>query len=91
MKAGRTFKSLEEPANYYGTHVTVALGAILLPVASLLGFLWLDWLIAFGVVAGSLALSGAVFAIGAWLGKDDPYWPEAGLVHLLEEQDYLDV
>jgi hypothetical protein len=91
MEAGRTYKSLEEPANYYGTHVTVALAAILLPVASLLGFLWLDWLVAFLVVVAALTTSTGVFAVGAWLGKDDPFWPEAGLVHLLEEKDYLDV
>lgn len=91
MEAARTYKSLEEPPNYYGTHVKVALAAILLPVASLLGFLWLNWVVALFVVLGALALSGAVFGIGAWLGRDDPFWPEAGLVHLLEEQDYLDV
>lgn len=91
MVAGRTYKSLEEPANYYGTHVSVALAAILLPVASLLGFLWLSWLTALLVVMGALCLSAAVFGLGAWLGRDDPFWPEAGLVHLLEEKDYLDV
>lgn len=91
MEAGRTFKSLEEPANYFGTHVNVALAAILLPVASLLGFLWLNWLVALLVVLGAMILSATVFGIGAWLGKDDPFWPSAGLVHLLEERDYLDV
>jgi hypothetical protein len=91
METGRTFRSLEEPPNYYGTHVTVALGAILLPVAALVTFTFLDWFVAFLIVLLSLATSGSVFAISAYLGKDDPFWPEAGLVHLLEEKDYLDV
>lgn len=91
MEVGRTFRSLEEPANYFGTHVNVALMCILLPVAALLTFLWMDWLKAMLVVLGALSLSSIIFAIGAWLGKDDPYWPEAGMVHLMEEKDYLDV
>jgi hypothetical protein len=91
MEPGRSYRSLEEPANYAGCHVNVALGAILLPVAALLSFLWLPWLLALLVVLCAMGLSAIVFAVGSWLGKDDPYWPEAGLTHLLDEEDYLDV
>ena len=91
MEPGRSYRSLEEPANYFGCHVTVALAAILLPVAALLTFLWLNWLASLLVVLGAMGLSAAAFAVGAWLGKDDPFWPEAGLTHLLDEEDYLDV
>ena len=36
METGRTFKSLEEPPNYFGCHIQIALIAILMPVAALL-------------------------------------------------------
>jgi hypothetical protein len=91
MEPGRSYRSLEEPANYFGCHVTVALAAILLPVAALLTFLWLPWFAALACVLAALGLSAGVFAVGAWLGKSDPFWPEAGLTHLIDEEDYLDV
>ena len=43
MEAGRTYKSLEVPPNYFGCHIHVALIAILMPVAALLGALFLVW------------------------------------------------
>lgn len=91
MEPGRSYRSLEEPANYFGCHVNVALGAILLPVATLLAFLWLHWLAALLVFLGAMGISAVIFAAGAWFGKDDPFWPDAGLVHLFDEEDYLDV
>ncbi len=91
MEAGRTFKSLEEPPNYFGCHIHVALICIIFPVFVLLGFLFLDILPAVLMEVGALAVSGTVFGIGAWLGREDPYWVEGGQNHLLDEEPYLDV
>lgn len=91
MEAGHTFKSLEEPPNYFGCHIHVALIAILMPVVALLGFLFLDWLAALLLVVVALALAALMFGIGAWLGRADPFWVEGGQQHLLEEENYLDV
>lgn len=91
METGRTFKSLEVPPNYFGCHIHVALVAILLPVASLLGFLFLNWLVATLLVMSALAISGTVFAVSAWLGSTDPFWVEGGQRQLLDEELYLDV
>lgn len=91
MEIGRTFKSLEEPPNYFGCHYLVALISILLPVFTLLGFLFLNWLVAALLVVGALTVSGLIFAIGAWLGKADPFWVEGGQRHLLDERNFLDV
>jgi hypothetical protein len=91
METGRTFKSLEVPPNYFGCHIHIALISILMPVTALLGFLFLNWLIALLVVVSALGLSAAIFAIGAWLGRADPFWVEGGQRHLLDEEHYLDV
>ena len=91
METGRTYKSLEVPPNYFGCHIHVALIAILTPVAALLGFLFLPWLAALLLVLGALALSAAIFGIGAWLGRADPFWVEGGQRHPLDEESYLDV
>ena len=91
MEVGRTFKSLEEPPNYFGCHIVVALVAILLPVFTLLGFLFLNWIVAAMIVLSALGISGCIFAIGAWLGKNDPFWVEGGQRHLLDERNFLDV
>lgn len=91
MEVGRTFKSLEVPANYFGCHVQVALISILLPVFALLGFLFLHWVAASLIVLAALSISGALFGIGAWAGGQDPHWVEGGQRHLFEETDYLDV
>ncbi|QQP94023.1 hypothetical protein IGS68_34845 (plasmid) [Skermanella sp. TT6] len=91
MEAGRTYKSLEVPPNYFGCHIHVALIAILMPVAALLGFLFLDWLTALLLVLSALGSSATVFSLGAWFGREDPYWVEGGQRHLLDEEHYLDV
>lgn len=91
MEIGRTFKSLEEPPNYFGCHIHVALFAILLPVASLLGFLFLHWLMAITVLVAALSMSAVIFGVSAWLGKTDPFWVEGGQRHLLDERNFLDV
>ena len=36
-------------------------------------------------------MSAAIFGIGAWLGRADPFWVEGGQRHLLDEESYLDV
>ena len=43
------------------------------------------------LVVTALAFAGVIFGIGAWLGKDDPFWVEAGQRQLLDEELYLDV
>jgi hypothetical protein len=91
MEIGRTFKSLEVPPNYFGCHIHLALVSILMPVSTLLGFLFLPWMAASLIVLSALACSGALFGIGAWLGTKDPFWVEGGQRHLLDETDYLDV
>jgi hypothetical protein len=91
METGRTFKSLEEPPNYFGCHIHIALTAILMPVTALLGFLFLNWLVALLVVLSALGVSAVIFGIGAWLGRSDPFWVEGGQRHLLDEEHYLDV
>lgn len=91
MNVGHTFRSLEEPPNYFGCHIHVALACILLPVFVLLGFLFLDLWVASLLVVGSMAFSASVFMIGAYLGRSDPYWVEGGQQHMLEEEKYLDV
>jgi hypothetical protein len=57
----------------------------------LLGFLFLNWLIALLVVVSALALSAVIFSVGTWLGRNDPFWVEGGQRHLLDEEHYLDV
>lgn len=91
MVVGHTYKSLEVPANYFGCHVSIALFVIVIPFAALLGFLFLNWLVALLTVLGSMALAATIFSIGAWLGTSDPFWVEAGQRHLLDEEPYLDV
>jgi len=91
METGRTFRSLEEPPNYFGCHIQIALIAILMPVAAMLGFLFLNWLVALLVVLSVLGVSAVIFGIGTWLGRGDPFWVEAGQRHLLDEEHYLDV
>lgn len=91
MDTGRTFKSLEEPPNYFGCHIYVAFFAILMPVSSLLGFLFLHWLAAILVLLAAMAISAVIFGVSAWLGKTDPFWVEGGQRHLLDERNFLDV
>lgn len=91
MKIGHTFRSLEEPPNYFGCHIHVALFCIILPVFMMMGFLMFDIWQSLLLVIGSMAFSSAVFVIGAYLGRSDPYWVEGGQQHLLEEENYLDV
>jgi hypothetical protein len=91
MEIGRTFKSLEEPPNYFGCHISMAMLAILLPVFTLLGFLFLNWLTALLLLVGTMCVSAAIFGIGSWLGKNDPFWVEGGQRHLLDERNFLDV
>lgn len=91
MNVGHTFRSLEEPPNYFGCHIHVALVCIISPVFVMMGFLILDIWVAVLLVVGSMAFSASVFMIGAYLGRSDPYWVEGGQQHLLEEENYLDV
>lgn len=91
METGRTFKSLEEPPNYFGCHIHAAFIAILTPVVSLLGFLFLNWLVALLFLVTAMAFSATIFGVSAWLGKGDPFWVEAGQRQLLDEELYLDV
>lgn len=89
----RTFKSLETPAHYFGCHASIALVALLLPVASFLSFILMpdQTLSAILIVISAIALSGAIFKVGSYLGSLDPFWVEGGFRHLTQEKDYLDV
>ena len=69
----------------------MALAAILLPVASLLGFLWLNWLVAFLVLFGAMSLSQSSSASAHGSARTTRTGPKPVCRNCSKRKDYLDV
>jgi hypothetical protein len=88
---GRTYKSLERPAEYFGCHISFGIASIIVAAGSLLAFAFTDFLTGFCLFLAGLALAGGMVKIGRMASKYDPFWPDAMARHFFDQEDYLDV
>lgn len=87
---GRSYKSLERPAEYFGCHINIGILSIMLIMACPLTFLVADFMTATLISFGGIFLAGGMVKIGRMLSAHDPFWPEALTRHFYSDR-YLDV
>lgn len=87
---GRSYRSLERPAEYFGCHINIGILAIMIVMGSPLPFLFSEFLTGLLIMLGMMFFAGILVKIGRVLSSHDPYWPDA-LVRHFETEKYLDV
>lgn len=89
---GRSYKSLERPAEYFGCHITIGIVAIVIVMASLLSLMIAKYMTtAIMIIMCAAFVAGVLVKIGRTLSKNDPFWPDALVRHFFDQEDYLDV
>lgn len=89
---GRSYRSLERPAEYFGCHISIAIVAIIIVMGSMLSFMMAKYFsTAVLIVMGAAFFSGLLVKIGRVLSDNDPFWPDALRRHFFDQEDYLDV
>ncbi len=89
---GRSFRSLERPAEYFGCHISIGILAIIIVMGSMLSFMIAEYFTtAVLVVMACAFMAGVLVKIGRSLSAHDPFWPAALSRHFFDQEDYLDV
>ena len=87
----RSYRSLERPAEYFGCHINIGIASIVTVMASGLSFAFAGFLNGLVIFLIGIVLAGIMIKIGRKLSREDPYWPDAFVRSLMDEDDYLDV
>jgi hypothetical protein len=87
----RSYKSLERPAEYFGCHINIGIASIMTIMLSALSFAFAGFVNGLMIFLAGIFLAGIMVKIGRKLSREDPYWPDAFVRHLMDEDDYLDV
>ena len=87
---GRSYKSLERPAEYFGCHINIGILSIIVVMACPLSFLFADFLTGTLITMGGIFFAGSIVKIGRMLSANDAFWPDALVRHFFSDR-YLDV
>lgn len=87
---GRSYRSLERPAEYYGCHINIGILAIIVVMGCPLSFVFIDFLTGLLITLAGFFFAGVIVKVGRMLSSHDPYWPEAVVRHFYSDR-YLDV
>jgi hypothetical protein len=87
---GRSYKSLERPAEYFGCHINIGILSIIMIMGCPLSFLFTDFVTGLLITLAGIFLAGVVVKTGRMLSAHDPYWPDALIRHFYGDK-YLDV
>ena len=88
--AGRSYKSLERPAEYFGCHINIGILSIIMVMACPLSFLFAGILTAIFITLAGIFFAGVLVKVGRMLSAHDPFWPDALTRHYYGDK-YLDV
>jgi hypothetical protein len=89
---GRSYRSLERPAEYFGCHISIGITAIIIVMGSMLSFMIAKYFTTAVLIVMACALvAGLLVKIGRMISAHDPFWPTALNRHFFDQDDYLDV
>ena len=89
---GRSYRSLERPAEYFGCHISIGIAAIIIVMGSMLSFMIAKYFTTAVLTVMVCAFAaGLLVKIGRTISAHDPFWPSALSRHFFDQDDYLDV